>query len=304
MKSHELHLLHVFDAIMTERSITRAADRLAMTQPAVSNVVSRMRQTWDDQLFIRKGRNIEPTSYAISLWNQIRDPIHELSRAVSTTDFDPATSKRKFRLAVTEITVELIWPTLISELQRIAPGIDLHAVPYRSDSTYEDLRESNIDLAVGLLTEHDRSLRSTWLLSGGFKLAMRKDHPLSKKDISLEDFISAKHLLVSLTGEARGQIDSYLEQQDLSRRIAATVNHFGIVAQLLKRSDLICAIPKITSMSPDFNEGIHLTNLPFDMEPTNLYLIWHARHDRDKDIIWFRHLVEETLTRLWPQGFG
>lgn len=304
MKSQELHLLHVFDAIMTERSITRAADRLAMTQPAVSNVVSRMRQTWDDQLFIRKGRNIEPTSYAISLWNQIRDPIHELSRAVSTTDFDPATSKRKFRLAVTEITVELIWPTLICELHRLAPGVDLHAVPYRSDSTYEDLRESNIDIAVGLLTEHDRSLRSTWLLGGNFKLAMRKDHPLSSKEVSLDDFTSAKHLLVSLTGDARGQIDTYLEQQDLSRRIAATVNHFGIVPQILHNSDLICAVPEILGKSPEFRKGMHLTDLPFDMEPTNLYLIWHARHDRDKDVIWFRHLVESTITQLWSDAIG
>ena len=302
MKSQELHLIHVFDAIMTERSITRAADRLAMTQPAVSNVVSRMRHHWGDPLFIRKGRNIEPTSYAISLWHQIKDPIYELNKAISTTEFDPSTSKRRFRVAVTEVTVGLIWAELTEQLNKLAPGVDLHAVPYRSDSTYEDLKESNIDIAIGFLTEHDRSLRSTLLVQGGLRLAMRKGHPLAKINISMDEFIEAEHLMVSLSGEARGQIDTHLNQHNLSRRIAVTVNHFAVVPKILLNSDLICAVPIVLSNSSDFNNDLFFTELPFEIEPMYIYSIWHARNDRGKDIIWFRNIIEEILTRLWSSA--
>lgn len=132
MKTQELQLLYVLDAIMTERSVTRAADRLAMTQPAVSNAISRMRQIWNDPLFVRKGRNIEPTSYTLSLWDLVSDPMFALINAVSATQFDPGTSKRRFRIAVTDMFVELVWPQLIELLEREAPGVDVHAVPFRT----------------------------------------------------------------------------------------------------------------------------------------------------------------------------
>ena len=128
MKTQELQLLYIFDAIMTERSVTCAADRLAMTQPAVSNAISRMRQIWNDPLFVRKGRNIEPTSYALSLWDQVGDPMFALTNAVSATQFDPASARRTFRIAVTDVIVEMIWRQLIELLEREAPGVDVHAL--------------------------------------------------------------------------------------------------------------------------------------------------------------------------------
>ena len=138
MKTQELQLLYIFDAIMTERSVTRAADRLAMTQPAVSNAISRMRQIWNDPLFVRKGRNIEPTSYALSLWDQVGDPMFALTNAVSATQFDPASARRTFRIAVTDVIVEMIWRQLIDLLEREAPGVDVHAVPYTPEGSYDD----------------------------------------------------------------------------------------------------------------------------------------------------------------------
>ena len=109
MRPQELNLLVVFDAIMTERSITRAADRLSMTQPAVSNAVGRMRVAWKDELFVKDGRNIQPTLHAQNLWSQIREPLSALSEAMNPTAFVPSSAKRTFRIALTDIAVDMIW---------------------------------------------------------------------------------------------------------------------------------------------------------------------------------------------------
>ncbi|MCK2148789.1 MULTISPECIES: LysR family transcriptional regulator [Marinobacter] len=299
MKTQELQLLYIFDAIMTERSVTRAAERLAMTQPAVSNAISRMRQIWNDPLFVRKGRNIEPTSYALSLWDQVGNPMYALTNAVSATQFDPASSKRKFRIAATDVIVEMIWRPLIELLEREAPGVDLHAVPYTPDGSYDDLREAHVDLAVGVLNQHDHSLRSTWLFEGGYVLAMREGHPLAGRPITMEEFLSARHLLVSMSGEAHGFVDSYLDQKGQSRRIATTVNHFSIVPQILRDTNLIAAVPELISQDCGFVNGLWMGALPFEIDPTSLYLIWHARHDRDPGIIWMRELLERLLRDRW-----
>lgn len=295
MKNQEMHLLYVFDAIMTERSVTLAAERLAMTQPAVSNAVARMRQAWNDPLFVRKGRQIEPTSYAFSLWDRIRSPIHELSTAVDSMYFEPAQARRAYRIAVTDVIVDMIWRDLAEILERVAPEVDLHAVPFTPDGTYEDLREANVDLAIGLITQHDQSLRSVWLFQGRYQLAMRSDHDLAGKPVNLGEFIDARHLLVSLSGEAHGAVDSYLDQRGLNRRIAVTVNDFVGVPKLLQRTNLICTIPDILGGYEEFNNGLWVSPLPFELDPVNFYLIWHARHDRDLGIVWIRELIETLL---------
>lgn len=299
MKTQELQLLYIFDAIMTERSVTRAADRLAMTQPAVSNAISRMRQIWHDPLFVRKGRNIEPTSYALSLWDQVGNHMYALTNAVSATQFDPATSRRKFRIAVTDAIVEMIWRQLIQLLEELAPGVDIHAVPYTPEGTYEDLREAHVDLAVGMLTHHDHSLRSNWLFDTGYVLAMRADHSLAGRQITMTEFLEARHLLVTMSGDTHGFVDGFLDQKGLSRRIAATVNHFSIVPQILRDSNLIAAVPELISQDCGFVDGLWMGPLPLEVEPTSRYLIWHTRHDRDPGIVWLRDHMERLLRDRW-----
>ncbi|WP_165855114.1 LysR family transcriptional regulator [Marinobacter sp. JSM 1782161] len=295
MKNHELQLLYIFDAIMAERSVTRAAERLSMTQPAVSNAMSRMRQIWNDPLFVRKGRNIEPTSYAYSLWSQVNRPMHDLANAVGETRFEPATARRQFRIAATDVMIEILWRPLVERLEREAPGIDLLAVPYTPEGAQTSLREAHTDLAIGVLTQHDHSLRSQFLYQGGYRLAMGENHPLAGGAVTLDDFLEARHLLVSLSGDAHGFVDDYLDQQGLARRIAVTVNHFSVVPQMLRESNLIAAVPSLISYKPGFDDGLWQTDLPFEVNPTAIYLIWHARHDRDPAITWIRNQVEGIL---------
>lgn len=301
MKNQELTLLYVFDAIMTEGSVTRAADRLAMTQPAVSNAVSRMREIWNDPLFVKKGRQIEPTAFALSLWEQVRGPMHDLSSAVDAGAFDPAQSRRKFRIAMGDASVDLYWLPLTSEVARVAPHVDLYTVPFTMDGAVNQLREANVDLALGPMTQHDRSLRSIWLFESRYTLAMRKDHPLAGRPVSLDDYLAARHLLVTTSGDTVGFVDQALQRQGLHRRVAVTVNHFSAVPKLLTHSDLIAVVPHTVAGGTQFRSQLWLTEPPIDVDPTPIYLIWHTRHDRDPGLIWMRQLLEQTVKCQWSK---
>ncbi len=295
MKSQELTLLYVFDAIMTEASVTRAADRLGMTQPAVSNAVARMRDVWHDPLFVKKGRQIEPTAFALSLWEQVRDALHQLSAAVESSVFEPATSRRKFRIALTDVSVDLYWLPLFTKITRVAPLVDLYAVPFTQMGAVDQLREASIDLALGPQGPPDRSVRSSLLFAGDFKLVMRKNHPLAGKAVSMRNFLAARHLLVSRSGDAQDYVDRALQRDGLQRRVAVTVNHIAAVPKLLTHSDLIAVVPQRVADTPEFRSKLWVTNSPVSVDPIPLYLMWHARLDRDPGLIWLRGLVGETV---------
>ncbi|MGC1510197.1 LysR family transcriptional regulator [Ketobacter sp. MCCC 1A13808] len=299
MRSQELTLLYVFDAIMTEGSVTLAANRLSMTQPAVSNAIARMRDHWQDPLFVKKGRQIEPTAFARSLWEQVRDPMHFLSTAVESSVFEPSESRRKFRIAIADMWVDLFWLPLLEKVSQQAPNVDLYAVPYTLGGVVTQLREANVDLVLGPLNQHDSSLRSRFLMSNVFRLVMRRNHPLSGTPVSMADYLAARHLLVSQSGDARGIVDSALQQEGLHRRVAMTVNHFSAVPKLLTHSDLIAVVPEVVAGGTQYRSELWITDPPMAIDPVPVYLIWHTRLDRDPGLTWMRNLLEETVQLQW-----
>jgi DNA-binding transcriptional LysR family regulator len=301
MKSQELTLLQVFDAIMTEGSVTRAGQRLAMSQPAVSNAIARMRDIWKDPVFVKKGRQIEPTAFAQSLWAQVRDPMQQLSSALESRGFDPAQSHRQFRIAIADLSVDLYWLPFSCQVAALAPDVDLYAVPYTRMGVIEQLREARIDIGLGPLSQHDRSLRSIPLYQNTYKLVMRKDHPLAGKAITMDDFLAAKHLLVSQSGDPRGNVDQALQRLEKRRRVAMTVNHFSAVPKLLLNSDLIAVVPQMVAGGPQFSSDLWITEPPLDIEASPVYLVWHTRLDRDLRLIWLRNLLEKVVQEEWAK---
>ncbi|WP_239024147.1 LysR family transcriptional regulator [Paraglaciecola marina] len=297
MRPQELNLLMVFDAIMTERSITRAANRLAMTQPAVSNAVSRMRAAWKDELFVKDGRNIQPTLHAQNLWNQVRDPLSSLTEAVDPKAFDPATAKRTFRVAVTDIVVDMVWAELREVIEKEAPGVNLHAVPYTIVNTEQILEDAEVDMVIGTSGVISNTFRAEYLFSPLFICVMNHDHPLAKANLNIEEFAAADHLLVSLSGDITGYTDQVLLQHGLSRRIAVTVNHFSSVACLIKHSDLICVVPISAVAEEIINGDIAATKPPLDLMPQQVSSIWHKRQDRDQGLIWLREHFKRIISK-------
>ena len=288
MRPQELNLLIVFDAIMTEGSITQAAHRLSMTQPAVSNAVSRMRSAWKDELFVKDGRNIQPTLYAKNLWSQVKEPLISLTEAVDPKTFDPATSKRVFRIAVTDIIVDMVWPELRCTIEKEAPHVNIHAVPYTITNTSQVLENAEVDMVISATNIASDTFIAEYLFSPIYVCIMSHSNPLSKAPLTLESFALVDHLLVSLSGGATGSTDQILLQHGLSRRVAVTVNHFSAVVNIIKKSNLLCVIP-ISAVAKEIIAGdIVATKLPIELNPKHLSAIWHKRQDRDLGLIWLR----------------
>ncbi|WP_338852054.1 LysR family transcriptional regulator [Alteromonas macleodii] len=291
MRPHDLNLLMIFDAIMTEGAITRAADRLSMTQPAVSNALSRMRTAWKDELFVKDGRGIQPTSFAKNLWSQIQGPLGELEVAVNPTDFNPATAKRTFRIAATDSIVSMVWGPLRKVIENEAPGINIHAIPNYDMETDKILKDAEAELTFSKYQEPGSVIRAEHVLDPSWVVVMRPDHPLAKSQLTLEDFVAADHLLVSVTGDVTGPTDQVLANLGLKRRVAMSVNQFYNATPLLKESNLICVAPSLVMEKEIFSGELAVFETPIEIVSSPLSVMWHKRQDQDAGLQWLRGLV-------------
>jgi len=297
----DLKLIVIFDAIMQEQSITLAAQRLAMTQPSVSNALSRMRHMWKDPLFVKQGRGIRPTPYAQKLWQDIEAPLHQIRSATDQQAFDISTIQRTFRIASTDWMADLFWLPLREIIEQQAPGINIHAVPYKVNGQ-RLLLEADVDMVLDYFEGNSERVTSQLLFENHFVCAMRTGHPLANKTLDITTFAQAEHLLMSLSGEAKGSVDAILQTQGLSRRISMTVNHCYNLPKILESTDLITSIPLPVILSSVNSGKLVARKLPFSIEPGPISMSWHSRNDRDPALTWLRKAIKEILkTTIFPR---
>ena len=301
MRPQELNLLVIFDVIMTEKSITRAADQLSMTQPAVSNAVAKMRNIWKDDLFIKDGRGIQATTYAKSLWSQVRDSLHNLNLAIKPDEFNAFTSKRTFRIAVSGLMVDILWLELRLLFEQVAPKISLHALPYTTLDTQKLLENSDVDIVIGAVSLSQENILSSHLYDTVYKCVMRSDHPLANKKLDMEEFANAEHLLVSLSGDTYGTVDKSLNQLGLNRHIAMTVNHFSSVVPIISKSDLIATLPSSAIHMYANHEQIAISHPPISIQGNAISMLWHKRQNNDAGLKWLRKQINEKFVNQWSQ---
>lgn len=302
MSKLDLNLLVIFDAIMKEQSISAAAEQLAMTQPSVSNAVARMRHNWKDPLFIKQGRGIKPSPFALALWQQVASPLEQIRSAVSSTPFNAAHSERTFRIAITDGTSGLFWPALRRHLERHAPKINLHAVPYKLDGEAL-LVNAEVDLVLDYYENRHPQILSQHLFDNQFVCVMAKAHALSEKTLTLGDFAAAEHLLVSLSGDASGTVDRKLAQLGHSRRIAMTVNSFASAKTLIEESRLISTLPYSIIASWQSLDKLTVKTLPFTVPSVPISMAWHSRNEASASLRWLREAIVD-IVKTQPQRFN
>ncbi|PMJ99286.1 LysR family transcriptional regulator [Vibrio sp. 10N.261.55.A7] len=301
MANVDLNLMVIFDAIMQEQSITAAADRLAMTQPSVSNAVSRMRYAWNDPLFVKQGRGIRPTPYAVRLWNDIGQPLESIRLASSQQAFAPANLERTFRIAATDWMADLFWLPLKERIQAEAPNVNIHAVPYNVNGEAL-LLNADVDLVLDYFEGNSSKVHTQHLFDNHFVCAMRAEHPLANQTLDLHNFSNAEHLLLSLSGEASGGVDKKLEKSGHTRRIAMTVNHCYNIPTLLANTDMITTIP-LPIIFKAVNSGqLVIKALPFSMAPGPISMTWHTRLHRDQATQWLRAKILDVLDQRLPKS--
>jgi DNA-binding transcriptional LysR family regulator len=301
MSKLDLNLLVIFDAIMKEQSISAAAEQLAMTQPSVSNAVARMRHSWKDPLFIKQGRGIKPSPFALLLWQRVASPLEQIRSAVSLP-FNAAQSECTFRIAITDGTAGLFWPALRRHLERHAPKVNLHAVPYKLDGE-SLLVNAEVDLVLDYYENRHPQIQSQHLFDNQFVCVMAKNHPLCEKALTLANFVAAEHLLVSLSGDASGTVDRKLTQLGLSRRIAMTVNSFASAKTLIEESKLISTLPYSIIASWQSLDKLTVNTLPFTVPPVPISMAWHSRNEGAASLRWLRESILD-IVKAQPQRFN
>ena len=295
----DLNLLRIFDAVMTERNVTRAAHSLHMTQPAVSNAISRLRVMLKDTLFIKVQGGVLPTQRAELLWPPIRDALARIAETLGRNEFDPAHSEAVFRLSMSDYVADQVIRPLFIEQQLVAPNVRIHLHPYALDNTATMLEKGEVDMAAGVYSNFGSSLRTLPLETLTYVCAMRKGHPLlALPRLTLDDFLRARHLVVSLLGTA-ALIDHELAAHGHKRNAVLTVNQFALVPRLLAETDLVCVVPANAVRNSPHSHLLDIVEAPFPLVPRTVNLIWHERTD---DLPAHRWLREQLLKVCQAQG--
>ncbi|MBX3656448.1 MAG: LysR family transcriptional regulator [Ramlibacter sp.] len=309
----DLNLLRVFDQVMSERNLTRAAHNLAMTQPAVSNALRRLRASLGDELVRRSGYGVEPTPRALALWPAVSDALRRLEASLSPGDFVAAEAGNTFILAMADATAAELMPGLVEIIEQDAPGVSMRVLPLTTRDPRPLLDEGQIDLAVGFFPavladltaqaqaggkaafDHQR------LYDGEYVCVMRKGHPLARGPFTLKRFCNARHLLVSFSGRPFGFVDEALASLGEKRHVVLTVNQFFTAGRVVSTSNLLTVLPRhfvtVTGMASE----LMVRELPLDLPPVHVDSLWHLRQGQRSEHAWLRLAVAAAATKAFAR---
>lgn len=312
LRTFDLNLLKVFDAVMAERSLTRAAHHLALTQPAVSNALRRLREALGDDLLVRKGRGLEPTARGLELWPAVREALQKLQASLAPSVFEAATATNSFVLTMADATAAELMPGLVEAITREAPSVTLRVVPLTTRDPRRLLEEGQADLAIGHfpaalsdLTARAQSGEAVSFLhhrlfAGDYVCVMRKGHPLAKGPLTLDRFCGARHMLVSFSGRAFGFIDEALMLLHHTRLVVLTVNQFFTAGRVVAQSDLLTVLPRHFVKVTGFEGQLVQRELPFPVPPIQVDALWHQRQDNVSAHAWLRAQVAALANKAFP----
>jgi DNA-binding transcriptional LysR family regulator len=293
LRSLDLNLLLVFDAVYGERSISKAATRLHLSQPTVSNALARLRVRLEDPLFERSAHGMAPTPKAKKLAEPIRQALNMLERGLRDDDaFDFAQSDREFVVAVEDYGEAVILPGFIQWLSGVAPGIRIRIRPESSAQLKAELRDGTVDLAVDYFPLIDATCSSKCVLTETLMSLSRRDHPTLHERLGLEQYLALHHVVLSGPSNARPMIDLALSKRGLQRHIAVTVPHFISMPLMVQTTNMICTLPRRMAQLFADNFRLRLHTVPLRIPEFPVYLIWNKAVDGDAGHKWFRgHLM-------------
>jgi DNA-binding transcriptional LysR family regulator len=292
VRAVDLNLLKAFDALMTERAVTRAAARIGLSQPAMSHALSRLRGVFGDELFVRTANGMEPSARAREIAPLIAAAIEHVETALRLgAGFDPATSAATFTAGMAEYAeIALVGP-LARMFAREAPGATLRLLP--ALGVAEQLDRGLIDVAVAHLGNNlPAPIEAAVLLHDPFVVVARQGHPMTARPMSLEDYAAQNHVLVSPRGATTGALDRILVDFGLKRRIALLVATYLAVPAALAAGDLIATVPRRVAAQIAATAAIAIAPLPIDFAMT-VSMAWHRRAAGDPAQSWFRALLTE-----------
>ena len=287
LRNFDLNLLVVLEVVLTEISITRAAKRLNLSQPAVSQALARARDVFGDDLLVREGAHMMLTPLARRLVPQLKEFCSRAEGLLSPTGFDPASAEIDFSICANDVTELLILPPLIAKVARLAPGCRLIV---RTPEPH--LINATLDLAIIGVPVPQGPFISRELFEDHFVILARPDHPAMDDKLTPEGFADLPQALVSPTGQGLvGPVDTALERLGLSRRIALSVTRFTTLPQIISSTDLITAVPSRFALWSEVQTHCRVWPLPFESPRFSMRMVWHQMHETDPAHAWLRGLL-------------
>lgn len=290
----DLNLLVVFDALMRERNVTRAALAIGLSQPAFSNALTRLRERLGDELFVRTPEGMRPTPWALELSGPVSKALGDIENALDGAAFDPATSSRTFTIAALDYATLVLIPTFLKRMQQEAPGVVIR-IHTPSMISGEFLETQQADVALFSWPNPPDRFVSEPLIDEDWVCVMRPDHLLAGAPLAIENYVEAKHLLVSPRGDPHGWVDDALAERGLSRFVSVTMPTFGPAPLTLETTDLILTCPKRVGTVFVSRTGMAMVPCPIPAPPImrSIDMVWHARLGNHPAQIWLRELLHE-----------
>lgn len=290
----DLNLLVVFERLLVERRVSKVAESLGLTQPAVSNALARLRRAFDDELFLRTPAGMTPTPHAEQLAEPVSQALALLHGGINQrSSFDPAQVQRSMTIGMTDIGEIYFLPALVERLRREAPGIALSTVRNTAVNLKEAMESGQVDLAIGLLPQLKGGFFQRRLFQQSYVCLMRRGHKLDKKRITLAEFRAVEHLVVVAAGTGHGKVDDLLRRRGIVRTVRLTVPHFVSVGHILQHSDLVATVPQ--RLADRLIEPFKLVQVahPARLPQVAINMFWHAKMHRAPANQWLRGIVFE-----------
>lgn len=286
IKALDLNLLKALDALIDEGSVTRAAQRLSLTQPAVSGMLTRLREYFDDPLFVRAQRGMVPTLRALELAGPVKHILEEIARVLTPPQFVPAQAQLTFTIAATDYALKAVIVPLMRTLKQQAPGIRVAVLPVDNERLGIQFERGNIDLALVTPETTPGDLHGRALYQESYVCVMRKDHPAAGTlPLSLDQFCAQEHILVSSQASFRGATDDALAEIGRTRRVGMSVNSFLVLPEVLRMTDMIAVIPRRLALE---QTDLLMTETPLPVPGFTKSMAWHERTHRDPAHQWIR----------------
>lgn len=296
MAAIDLNLVRVFVTLFDARSVTVAADRLNVTQPSVSYALSRLRDLFDDRLFVRSRDGMEPTFTAIQLYPTLRDSLAQIDSTLEENrEFVPSSSHRRFRLALTDLGELALLPRILSHMHTEAPNVELEVIALEIDKVEEWLAAGKVNAVICSRPMTASGVARQVILKERYVCLLNQHHPTIGDHLSLEQFMEAKHAVVAASS-GHGLAENVLAQRGLKRKVSLVVPHFSILPRVLQKSDLVVILPQQIASNFVNEAPLKALELPFEVPPFDVTLYWQAHTSRSPAQRWFCESIITAIT--------
>jgi DNA-binding transcriptional LysR family regulator len=295
LRTHDLNLLVVLQALLEERSTTRAAARLGLTQSATSRALQRLRDQLGDPLFVRGPGGLVPTAHAEAIGGKLRVVLDSAADLMEPAAFDPTTAHRAFVVGMADLSEIWLMPRLAAALTTHAPNVDVASFA-EAGPLDVGLEAGRFDLIIMPRVPTAASLRCQALTAEDFVCLLRRDHPALSKPWSAKRFAALEHALIAPGGTAGGLVDVELAKLGLTRRVVVRVGTFSVGPEVVARTDLVLTLPRSYAQLAAERLDLVMREPPFKMPGFSLYQCWHERVHHDPGHMWLRNLVHEVAT--------